>query len=93
MVCTLVSGGLVSFRSLLDSQFVHVPYDAVVPGALTVGDVADIVAALAPTTEVTLSGMVDGLNRRVSAKDAEAAFAVARKAYRDAKAGDKLKIE
>src|SRR5262249_4012878 len=30
-----VRGGLVSYASVLDSQFCHVPHDAVVPGALT----------------------------------------------------------
>jgi dienelactone hydrolase len=35
-------GTFASFRSLLDSQFLYVPHDSVIPGALTVGDIADI---------------------------------------------------
>ena len=42
------SGALASFQSLLSSQFLYVPHDAVVPGVLTIGDVADTAAALAP---------------------------------------------
>jgi hypothetical protein len=84
-------GGLVSHRSLLARPFVHVPYDAVVPGAATAGDLADVVAALAPR-KVILEGMVDGLNRKVPLKEVEKAFEPARKAYREAKAEDKLRL-
>src|SRR5262249_33191361 len=41
-------GGLASFRSLLDSPFCYVPHDAIIPGALTAGDMNDVAAALAP---------------------------------------------
>jgi hypothetical protein len=82
-------GGLVGYRSLLDSPFVHVPHDAVVPGALTVGDVADVAAALAPRP-VLLEGAVDGLNRRVSAEALARAMAPARKAYEEATGADRL---
>jgi dienelactone hydrolase len=85
-------GGLVGYRSLLDSPFVHVPYDVIVPGALTAGDLVDVVAALAPR-KVTLEEMVDGLNRRVPAKEAAKAYAIALGAYKEAKAEDKLVIK
>jgi hypothetical protein len=84
-------GGLVGYRSLLSSPFVHVPYDVVVPGALTAGDLVDVVAALAPR-KVTLEAMVDGLDRKTSLKEANKAYEVARKAYRDAKAEEALVI-
>lgn len=58
-----VKGGLLSYRSLLASPFVHVPHDAVIPGALTVCDVDGLVAALIPR-QVLLEGMVTGLNQR-----------------------------
>jgi cephalosporin-C deacetylase-like acetyl esterase len=82
-------GGLVSYRSLLDSPFLHAPHDAVVPGALTVGDVADVIAVLAPLP-VRVEGPVDGLNRRVSADVLTRALAPARKAYTDAKEAERL---
>jgi hypothetical protein len=60
-----VRGGLASYHSLLESPFVYVPYDAIIPGALTAGDLPGLAAAL-KTRAVRLEGMVDGLNRRVS---------------------------
>jgi dienelactone hydrolase len=60
-----VRGGLVGYRSILDSPFCYVPYDAIVPGALTAGDLGDVAAALAPRS-LRIEELVDGLNRRVS---------------------------
>lgn len=59
-------GGLASYQSLLQSQFCYVPHDAVVPGAITVGDLPEIAAALAPQP-LRLEGSVDGVNRLVAA--------------------------
>ena len=86
-----VRGGLVGYRSLLASPFCHVPFDVVVPGALTTGDLADVVAALAPRP-VRLEGLVDGLNRKAPAKQLESDYRVARDAYRAVKAAEKLQI-
>ncbi len=66
-------GGLVSLRSILDSQFVYVPHDFIIPGALTTGDLADIAAAL-DSTPVRIDGIVDGTNRNVSSKAMKAAW-------------------
>jgi hypothetical protein len=77
-------GGLVSYRSLLDSPFCYVPHDAVVPGALTTGDLPDVLAALAPRP-VRIEGAVDGLNRRMSEKGLTAALEPVRKAYGEAR--------
>jgi len=55
-------GGLVSFRSVLDSPFVHVPHDVIVPSACSIGDLCDIAAAVAPRP-VRLGSLVTGLNR------------------------------
>ena len=57
-----VRGGLASYRSVLDSPFCFVPFDAIVPGALTVSDLADVAAALAPRP-VRIEASVDGWNR------------------------------
>jgi hypothetical protein len=59
-------GGLVSFASILESPFVYVPFDAIVPGGALGGDLPGIVRALQPRA-VKLEGSVDGLNRRVDA--------------------------
>ncbi len=57
-----IRGGLASLRSLLDSSFCFVPFDAIVPGALTVSELIDVMAALAPR-QVRLEASVDGWNR------------------------------
>lgn len=73
-------GGLIAFQSLLESPFVYVPHDVIVPGALTAGDLCDVAAALAPRP-LQLTELVDGQNRSVSADEATAALAPVRKAY------------
>jgi hypothetical protein len=55
-------GGLASFRSVLDSPFLYLPADSVIPGILTVGDIGDVAASLAPRA-VRIEAAVDGLNR------------------------------
>ncbi len=73
-------GGLVSYHSLLQSPFCYVPHDALVPDALTVGDLPAVAAALAPRP-LRLEGMVDGLNRQVSAEVLGKQLAPVRMAY------------
>ncbi|MDA1050052.1 MAG: acetylxylan esterase [Planctomycetota bacterium] len=63
MKAVVARGGLVSVRSVLDSPFMHVPHDFVVPGLLTAGDLPDIAAAIAPRP-LRVEGLVDGTNRR-----------------------------
>jgi len=82
-------GTFASFRSLLDSQFLYVPHDSVVPGALTVSDVGDIAAALAPRP-LLLEGPVDGLNHAVRSDAIAAAFAPTSRAYRSANANEQF---
>ncbi|MBY0522868.1 MAG: acetylxylan esterase [Gemmataceae bacterium] len=74
-------GGLVGYDSILLSHFCYFPHDAVVPGALTAGDILDVAAVLSPRP-VRLEGLVDGLNRRVSENAVEERVATLRKAYR-----------
>jgi dienelactone hydrolase len=75
-------GGVHAYQSMLDSPFCCFPADAVVPGLLTIADVADIVAAIAPRS-VRLERLADGQNRRVAAKLVAETFASAQAAYRD----------
>jgi dienelactone hydrolase len=62
VAATAARGGLVSFRSVLEDRFAHVPQDVIVPGILQAADIPDIVAALSPRP-VLLEGSVDGRNR------------------------------
>jgi hypothetical protein len=84
LAAVAASGGLSSFQSALASTFCYVPADAVVPGVLTVCDVADVVAALAPRP-VRLERLVDGHNRQVSDEDAAQTLAPAIAAFRAAR--------
>jgi len=84
-------GTFASFRSLLESQFLYVPHDAVVPGALTVGDVADIAAALVPRA-LLVECPVDGLNRGIPSDTIAVAFAPTSQAYRLANASEQFSL-
>jgi dienelactone hydrolase len=80
-----VRGGLSSFRSVLNSHLVLLPHDALVPGALTTGDLSDLAASLAPRP-LRLDGLVDGLNRRADEKQVEEIYRPAVAAYGAARA-------
>src|SRR5262249_27287304 len=84
-------GGLVSFRSVLDSPFVQVPHSCIVPGMLREGDLRELVAALAPR-EVTLRGLVDGTGRAVSQRVSGQVYESAIRAYGSAGGGGNLMI-
>lgn len=85
-------GSLVSFQTLLDSPFCHVPHDIVVPEALTAGDLCDVAATLAPRS-LRLSESVDGQNRVVSDSQLTAEFGRVTDAYNSAKTPDRLTLE
>jgi hypothetical protein len=84
-------GTFASFRSLLDSQFLYVPHDSVVPGALTVSDVTDIAAALAPRP-LRVECPVDGLNRGIPSDTIAVAFAPTSQTYRLANVSEQFSL-
>lgn len=86
-----IRGGLAGYDTLLHSPFCYVPHDALVPGALTAGDLSDVAAVLAPTA-LRLDNLVDGLNREVPAETVARIYVVARRAYRSGKAEDRLLV-
>ncbi len=57
-------GGLVSYRSMLDSPYPWVPHDALIPGLLAHGDIDDWLAAL-EGRKIWLADLRDGQNRRI----------------------------
>jgi dienelactone hydrolase len=71
-------GGLVSFLSVLEDRFSHVPQDAIVPGLLEIADVDDIVASQ-NSRPVLLEGLIDGRNRPVAEARLQSEFAAALK--------------
>lgn len=86
------NGGLISFGSLLDSQFIHVPFDAIVPGVLMHGDLPDIAASLAPLP-LAISGSVDGWNRLASHTTVKDQHRGTIETYRRANASDSLSFQ
>ena len=83
--------GLVTYQSGLDSPFVQIPHESIVPGVLRECDLPDLVAALAPCS-VTLEGLVDGRGRIVPLTEASAAYRTAAQAFERAGASDKFQI-
>jgi dienelactone hydrolase len=63
-------GGLVSFLSVLEDRFCHLPQDVIVPGILEAGDIDDIVRAQG-SRPVLLTRSVDGRNKAVHTEHAE----------------------
>jgi pimeloyl-ACP methyl ester carboxylesterase len=84
-------GGLSGFGVMLESGTCHFPHDIVVPGAVTAGDLSDLAAIAAPRP-LLISGLVNGVNRRVSMNAANSAYAPARSAYEVAEAGDQFEL-
>jgi len=76
----LARGTLAGYAAVLRDRYCYVPHDAVVPGALTAGDLDQVAAALAPRP-LRLEGLVDGRNVRMRSEESRERFAVARDAY------------
>jgi hypothetical protein len=86
-----VRGGLTGYDSLLRDPFVYVPHDALIPGAVTAGDLCDVSASLAPRP-LRMEGLVDGHNREVPADALANALEPARAAYRSLGAEHRLEL-
>jgi hypothetical protein len=87
-----IDGGLAGYQTVLQSPFVYVPADSMVPGALTAGDLCDVTAALAPRP-VRLMRLVDGLNQTMKADALQTMYEPAQAAYRAANAAKQLRLE
>jgi cephalosporin-C deacetylase-like acetyl esterase len=86
-----VRGGLTDYHSVLSSPFVYIPHDVVIPGVLTVGDLPQLAAALAPRP-LRLEAPVDGLNRAENASAALGIYGAAVASYQKARAGTRISI-
>jgi dienelactone hydrolase len=87
-----VHGSLAGYASLLQSPFLYVPHDALVAGVLRESDVCDLAGEVAPRP-LQLDGLVDGLNRKVSAEALATTYEPTRLAYRAADAAKRLQLE
>ncbi|NQT36450.1 MAG: acetylxylan esterase [Planctomycetes bacterium] len=89
-VCAVyVRGGLSDFASVVSEPFVYIPPDVVIPGVLTVGDVPDLAATLAPRP-LRMDGLVDGFNRLRTAAEVWDIYRPTRQEYNRAGAADRL---
>jgi hypothetical protein len=73
-------GGMAEYASVLESPFVHVPVDALIPGVLETADLPDIAGSLAPRP-LLISECRDGRNVALGAERVEKALGRARQAY------------
>jgi len=82
-VCAVVARGTIAgYQSVLRNRFCYIPYDVIVPGALTAGDLCDIAAALAPRP-LRLEALVDGRNCPMSIQEVQNIFESTSRAYHE----------
>ncbi len=80
-VCSVVARGMIAgYQSVLRDIFCYVPYDAIVPGALTAGDLCDIAASFAPRP-LRLEALVDGRNCQILDQELQSLFKPTLEAY------------
>lgn len=75
-----IEGSLASWLSALETPFLHLVHDSIVPGTLTAGDVADLLAALAPRP-VRGRGFIDALNRPLTEAELSSSLSSPIEAY------------
>jgi hypothetical protein len=68
-----LAGGLISFRSIVETEVYKYPFGNFVPKLLAHTDLPEVTASLAPR-RVTLAGMVDGAGNRLPVEAVRAEF-------------------
>jgi hypothetical protein len=68
-----LSDGLISFKSIVETEVYKYPFGNFVPNLLAHTDLPELTVSLAPRM-VTLAGAVDGAGKRLSVEAARAAF-------------------
>jgi hypothetical protein len=84
-------GGLAGYLSVVEHAFAYLPLDAVVPGILQAGDIADVAAAQAPRP-LLLEGLVDGRNVRPTAGELAGTLGLLTQTYKERGASGHLLI-
>jgi dienelactone hydrolase len=85
-----VRGGLIGYASILDDAFSYVPGDVIVPGILEVGDLPDVMAAMAPRS-LLVQRPIDGKNGILPASSLRSSLAPVIDAYRTSP--DRLEVQ
>jgi hypothetical protein len=68
-----LSGGLVSYRSIVETEEYNVPFAGFVPGILLHTDLPEIAASIAPR-KLCLAGTVNGAGERLDADKVRALY-------------------
>ena len=76
----VANGTLPGYQAVLRDRFCYVPHDAVVPGALTAGELTDVAATLAPRP-LRLARLVDGRNVAMTPDEVRPLLGPTLKAY------------
>ena len=82
----------ISWTAVAEAPLARDQLSQVVPGALTLYDLPELAAGLAPRP-LTIHKAIDPLGRPLSKETGEQAYAAVRAAYERANAGEKLKLE
>jgi hypothetical protein len=77
---------------LLNQPFFYQPIDTMILGVLSVADLCDFAAALAPRP-LFLEALVNGCNRRASREQIEQIYCMARAAYAMSGKSERLRID
>jgi len=78
-------GTFAEFKSILNDTYCYVPHDAIVPSAVTAGDLCEVAAALAPCP-LRMHNLVDGRNCPLSSATANRILRPVQTAYTEADA-------
>lgn len=82
-------GMIGAYATLLDGPFIHLPHDVVVPGVLTLGDLADVAAVAGPRF-LRIDRAIDATNRPLEDQRLASLWSRARQAYETRKAALQL---
>lgn len=85
-------GGLWTYVSVLDSPFLFVPHDVIVPDAASIGDLDEVAATLAPRP-LRIVNPVDARNRRVPEPLLMETYPFVRTRYLSHQAANRFQIE
>ena len=88
----VASGGLAGYTTVLENPFTYVPIEDILLGVLKTGDIADIVAALAPRP-LLMESCVNGRNIPVDESKLRRIMEPALLAYREADAAGRLTVK
>jgi len=84
--------GLISYRNILQSRFIHLPFDTIIPNALKFHDLPDLTAALAPTP-LHLESMTNAWNQPATEKAIQQTYHLTAEAYQASKSPKNLNIQ